>query len=93
MPALLLFGAIWHSCTMTITLEISDSLKARIEAIAARSSLSPSEVIADALTNGYSLEWQERFLDDVEKGITAADRGEFASDDEIARVLNKYRPT
>ena len=48
---------------MTITLEISDELKARVDAIAARSSLSASEVITDALENGRSLEWQERFLE------------------------------
>ena len=78
---------------MTITLEISDALKARVYAIAARSSLSPSEVIADALENGHSLEWQERFLEKVAEGAAAAERGEFASQDDLARVVNKYRPT
>ncbi|WP_374623802.1 CopG family ribbon-helix-helix protein [Devosia sp.] len=78
---------------MTITLEISDALKARVDAIAARSSLSPSEVIADALENGHSLEWQERFLEKVAEGAAAAERGEFASQDDLARVVNKYRPT
>jgi predicted transcriptional regulator len=78
---------------MTIDLEITPELRTRIDAIAARSSMSVSEVIADALENGHSLEWQERFLDKVAAGIAAADRGEFASDGEIERVLNKYRPT
>lgn len=78
---------------MTITLDLSDELKARVDAIAARSSLSPSEVIADALENGHSLEWQERFLHKVALGQAQADRGEFASDDDLARVVNKYRPT
>jgi predicted transcriptional regulator len=76
-----------------MTLEISDSLKARLEAIAARSTLSAEEIVVDALANGRSLSWYERFLDDVEKGIAAADRGEFATDEDVARVLNKYRPT
>lgn len=76
---------------MTIELEISPELQARIDAIAARSSLSAAEVIADALENGHSLEWQERFLDKVAEGIAAADRGQFASPDDINRVLNKYR--
>jgi predicted transcriptional regulator len=78
---------------MTITLDISDDLKARVDAIAARSSLSPSEVIADALENGHSLDWQERFLDKVATGLAEADRGDFASDADLDRIVNKYRPT
>ncbi len=78
---------------MTITLEIPADLQARVDAIAARSSLSAAEIIADALENGHSLEWQERFLDKVAAGMAAADRGEFATADDIARVVNKYRPS
>lgn len=74
-------------------LEIPADLQARVDAIAARSSLSPSQVIADALENGHSLEWQERFLDKVGEGLAASQRGEFASPDDVARVVNKYRPT
>lgn len=77
---------------MTITLDISEELKARVDAIAARSSLSPSEVIADALEHGHSLEWQERFLDRVALGEAEAYRGEFATDEDLDRVVNKYRP-
>jgi predicted transcriptional regulator len=72
-------------------LEISPELRARLDAVAARSGLSLSEVVADALENGHSLEWQEQFLDKVARGIDAADRGEFASPNEIERVRNKYR--
>jgi predicted transcriptional regulator len=78
---------------MAITLEISDELKARVEAIAARSSLSPAQVIADALEHGHSLEWQERILDKVGVGVAEADRGIFATEDDLARIVNKYRPT
>ncbi|HWJ86571.1 MAG TPA: ribbon-helix-helix protein, CopG family [Pelagibacterium sp.] len=76
---------------MTLTLDISESLKARVDAIARRSRLSASEVIADALENGYSLEWQEQYLDRVEAGLAAADAGDFASEDDLARVRNKHR--
>jgi predicted transcriptional regulator len=62
-----------------------------VDAIAARSSLTASQVIADALENGHSLEWQEQFLDKVAKGIDAAERGDFATADEVARVVGKYR--
>lgn len=74
-------------------LDITPELRARIDSIAARSNLSASQVIADALENGHSLEWQERFVNKVATGIVAADRGEFAEPHEIERVLNKYRPT
>lgn len=76
-----------------MVLDIPSDLQARIDAIAARSSLSPSEVIADALKNGRSLEWQERFLDKVAEGMRAAERGEFATPDDLDRVVNKYRPS
>lgn len=78
---------------MTLTIDIPEELKARVDAIAARSSFSPAEIIADALQNGHSLEWQERFLDKVAAGTAAADRGEFATGDEVDRVVNKYRPS
>lgn len=74
-------------------LEITPELQARIDAIAARSSLSASEIITDALENGHSLEWQEQFLDKVAKGIAAADSGEFAGPADLERLRNKYRPT
>jgi predicted transcriptional regulator len=77
---------------MTVTLDIPDELQARVDAFARRSGLSASQVVADALGKGYSLEWQERFLDKVAAGVEAADRGDFASQDEIEQVLNKYRP-
>ena len=76
---------------MTITFDIPDDLKARVDAVAARSNLSPSEIIADALEHGHSLEWQEQFLDKVAKGIAAADAGDFASDDDVQAIRNKYR--
>ena len=77
---------------MTVTLDIPEELQARVDAIARRSGLSASQVVADALDKGYSLEWQERFLDTVAAGVVAADQGDFARDDEIAQVLDKYRP-
>lgn len=77
---------------MTIPLDIPDELRARVDAIAARSNLSVSQVVADALENGHSLEWQERFLEKVATGLAEAEQGEFATDAEVEGVLNKYRP-
>lgn len=78
---------------MASQVDLSPELQARVESIAARSNLSPSEVIADALENGHSLKWQEQFLEAVENGLSAAREGHFASDADIARIRNKYRPT
>ena len=63
----------------------------RADAFAARSNLSPSEIIADALEHGHSLEWQEQFLDKVARGLAEAYAGEFASEDDVQAVRNKYR--
>lgn len=77
---------------MTAELDIAPDLAARIDALAARSGASRSQIIQDALEKGHSIEWQERFVQKVEMAIEAADRGEFASQSDVDRVLNKYRP-
>jgi predicted transcriptional regulator len=66
-------------------------LTARVEALAARSTLSAADILAQALREGRSLDWQERFVDQVERGLAAADRGDFASEADVERVLGKHR--
>lgn len=70
--------------------DIPQDLDRRIDALAARSSLTRGRIIEDALAHGRSLAWQERWIAGVEAGLAEAERGEFASEDEIAAVLNKY---
>lgn len=70
--------------------DISEDLDRRIDALAARSSLTRSQIIEDALAHGRSLAWQEKWIEGVEAGLADAQKGNFASDDEIAAVLNKY---
>jgi predicted transcriptional regulator len=77
---------------MTLKLDLTADLAARIDALAARSNMSASDIVRDALENGRSIEWQERFLDKVALAVEEADRGAFADPQEIQRVLNKYRP-
>jgi predicted transcriptional regulator len=72
---------------------ISDDLSRRIDALAARSSLTRSQIIEDALAYGRSLAWHEKWVAGVQEGLAEADRGEFATEEEIAAVLNKYGPT
>ena len=61
-----------------------------MEALAARSSLTPARIIEDALSHGLSLAWQERWAEGVLEGVADADRGNFAIEDEIAAVLNRF---
>jgi predicted transcriptional regulator len=72
---------------------LPSSLRTRVETIAAKSGQLPSDVIADALENGHSLDWQEYFVEHVLAGIADADKGNFASPEDIDRVLNRYRPS
>ncbi|MGO7924494.1 transcriptional regulator [Rhizobium ruizarguesonis] len=70
--------------------DISEDLSRRIDKLASRSTLTRGQIIEDALSHGRSLAWQEKWIAGVQAGIESADRGEFATDEEIAAVLNKY---
>ena len=78
---------------MVDSVKISPELQARVDALAARLHSSPAEVVADALENGHSLEWQERFVERVRAGIADADAGRFATPADFERLRNRYRPT
>ena len=69
---------------------LPDDLSRRVDALAERSSLTRGKIIEDALSHGRSLAWQERWIEGVEAGLAEADRGDFATDDEVAAVLNRY---
>lgn len=58
--------------------------------LTARSTLTREQIIEDALSRGRSLAWQEKWVAGVLEGIEAADKGDFATEEEIASVLNKY---
>lgn len=70
---------------------IAPELQARVEALAVLSSRSPAEVVADALERGHSLEWQERFAEQVRAGLDDAAAGRFATPADFERLRNKYR--
>lgn len=70
---------------------ISANLRSRVEAIAAKSGRSPADIVADALENGHSLEWQERFVEEVLAGLEDAKNGNFATPAEMQALRNKYR--
>jgi predicted transcriptional regulator len=75
---------------MKSSVELSDDLSRRIDRLAERTRLTPSQIVEDALSNGRSLAWQEKWVAGVQAGIQDADQGNFATDAEIASILNKY---
>lgn len=70
--------------------DISEDLSRRIDALAARSTLTREQIIEDALAHGRSLAWQEKWIAGVQAGLEDAGRDAFASEEEIAAVLSKY---
>jgi predicted transcriptional regulator len=81
---------IWQNELMKNNVEISEDLNRRIEMLTSRSTLTRDQIIEDALSHGRSLAWQEKWIAGVQAGIEAADRGDFANEEEIAAVLNKH---
>lgn len=75
---------------MKSNIELSDDLARRIDLLAERTRLTRSQIVEDALSHGRSLAWQEKWAAGVQAGIKDADLENFASDTEIAAVLNKF---
>ncbi|OHV76047.1 ribbon-helix-helix protein, CopG family [Rhizobium sp. LCM 4573] len=75
---------------MSNDIDIPEDLSRRIDVLVARSNLTRGQIIEDALSHGRSLAWQERWIAGVQAGVEAADNGDFANDEEIATVLNKF---
>lgn len=71
--------------------EISADLSQRVDDLTRRSALTRSQIIEDALAHGRSLAWQEKWIAGVEAGLDDAENGAFASEEELAAVLNRRR--
>ncbi|WLS05392.1 CopG family ribbon-helix-helix protein [Shinella oryzae] len=70
------------------TIRVPDEVADRLNQIAKKLDRSRSYMAAQAIEDFVSREeWQ---LAEIEAGIAEADRGEFASDDDVARVVGKY---
>lgn len=75
---------------MRSTFELSDDVSQRIDVLVERTGLTRDQIVEDALTQGRSLAWQEKWVQGVRAGIDEADKGQFAHPDEIAAVLNRF---
>ncbi len=75
-----------QSTTMTIRLE--PELKSRLDKLSAATRRSKSFLAAEAVREFIELnEWQ---IEEIKAGVKEADAGDFASDQEIRAVLNKW---
>ncbi|KAA3512964.1 CopG family ribbon-helix-helix protein [Agrobacterium rosae] len=75
---------------MKSTIQLSDDIDRRIDLVAAKSSLTRSQIVEEALAHGRSIAWQEQWVTGVKEGLDDAKNGNFASEEDIAEVLNRY---
>lgn len=74
--------------TAAFTIRVPDEVADRLNQLAQKLDRSRSYMAAQAIEDFVSFEeWQ---VAEMEAGIAEADRGEFASDDDVARVIGKY---
>ena len=74
--------------TKTINVRLPESLYNQIEALAKATARTKSFLTIDALTSYVQSEsWQIR---DIHEGLKEADAGEFASDEQVKAVFDKY---
>lgn len=72
----------------TMTLRVSDELKAKLDRYAQLTGRSMSYVAATAVEE--YLAWRVPQLEDLEQAIQEADAGKFASDEEVRETFAKY---
>lgn len=70
------------------TVRVSDEVASKLEQLAEKLDRSRSYMAAQAIEDFVDREaWQ---LAEIEAGLAEADRGEFASDEDVAKVVGKY---
>lgn len=70
------------------TVRVSEETASKLEQIAEKLDRSRSYMAAQAIED--FVEQQEWQLAEIEAGLAEADRGEFASDEDVAKVVGKY---
>lgn len=75
--------------TAAFTIRLDDEMLAKLDALAADTDRSRSWIAAKAIQDYVELNaWQ---IQRIKEGIAEADRGEFATDEEVEAVFNKYK--
>ncbi|WP_199092884.1 CopG family ribbon-helix-helix protein [Bosea sp. ASV33] len=75
--------------TAAFTIRLDDEMLAKLDALAADTDRSRNWIAAKAIEDYVALNaWQ---IARIKEGIAEADRGEFATDEEVEAVFRKYR--
>jgi predicted transcriptional regulator len=75
--------------TAAFTIRIDDEMLAKLDALAADTDRSRNWIAAKAIEDYVALNaWQ---IARIKEGIAEADRGEFATDEEVEAVFRKYK--
>ena len=75
--------------TAAFTIRLDDEMLAKLDALAADTDRSRNWIAAKAIQDYVELNaWQ---IEQIKAGIAEADRGEFATDEEVEAVFRKYR--
>lgn len=75
----------------TITIDLEDDARQALDRLAQQTGRPIDDLVNQAVRDYLELqEWQRQ---KVEAGIAAADRGEFATEQELSRIANKYSPS
>lgn len=74
--------------TAAFTVRVSDETADKLNQIAEKLDRSRAYMAAEAIE--AFVEQQEWQLAEIEAGLAEANRGEFASDDNVAKVVGKY---
>jgi predicted transcriptional regulator len=72
----------------TITIDLEDDARRALDRLAQQTNRSVDELVNQAVRNLLNLqEWQRR---KIEAGTAAAERAEFATEEELDRIAGKY---
>lgn len=75
--------------TAAFTIRLDDKILAKLDALAADTDRSRNWIAAKAIEDYVALNaWQ---IARIKEGIAEADRGEFATDEEVEAVFRKYK--
>lgn len=75
---------------MRSTIDLPEDLSRRVDLLAQQTSMTRSRIVEEALSHGRSIAWQEQWIAGVKAGIEDADNGNFATDEDIAKVMSRY---
>ena len=71
-----------------VTIEMDAARRDAVAALAEASSRDTSDIINEAIEEWLRVqEWQ---VDHIRQGVAAADAGDFATDDEVSAVLDRW---